>query len=142
MDMRGNIGLQAVVRVLVVVGLAIDAYVHFHLAYQFKYNTDGVISGDWVFRLEATAATVAALLVLVRANRVTYLIAFLVAAAGTFAVVAFTEWNLGKIGPLPTIYDPFWYTEKTISLVGEAVAAVAALVGIFLQPMRRLRPAK
>jgi hypothetical protein len=103
--------MRLFVRLLVVVGLAIDAYVHFHLAYQFKYNTNGMISGDWVFRLEATAATVAALLVLVRANRLTYLIAFLVAAAGTFAVVAFSQWNLGKIGPLPTIYEPIWYTE-------------------------------
>ena len=124
--------MRIVIRLLVVVGLAIDAYVHFHLAKDFKSNNDGAISGDWMFRLEALAAAVAAVLVAIRANRFTYLVAFLVAGAGVAAVLLFSYYNLGQIGPMSTIYDPIWSTEKKVSLVGEAVATVAALVGLFL----------
>lgn len=126
-----------VIRLLVVAGLAIDAYVHFHLASGFRFNNNGMISGDWLFRIEAAAAAVAAILILVWSNRLTYLIAFVVAAGGVAAVLLFSYINVGKIGPLPTIYEPIWYTEKTVSLIGEAVAAVAALVGLVFVPGRR-----
>lgn len=136
-----------VIRVLVLAGLAIDAYVHFHLASDFRFYNNGLISGDWLFRLEALGAAVAAILLLVWANRLTYLIAFAVAAVGVAAVLLFTYLNLGKIGPLPSIYEPIWYTEKTVSLIGEAVAAVAALIGLIFVPgrsapvpVRRLMP--
>jgi hypothetical protein len=34
------------------------------------------------------------------------------------------------------MYEPFWYTEKTVSLVAEAVAALAALIYFFALPSR------
>lgn len=129
-------GMGIVIRLLVVAGLAIDAYVHVHLASNFRFNNDGSISGDWLFRLEGLAAAVAAVLVVIVANRVTYLIAFAVAAGGVAAVLLFSYVNVGKIGPLPTIYEPVWYAEKTVSLIGEAVAALAALAGMVLVPWR------
>jgi hypothetical protein len=52
----------------------------------------------------------------------------MVAAAGTAAVVFYTNVNLGGFGPLPNMYDPSWYTEKTLSAVAEGIAAIAALV--------------
>lgn len=126
-----------IIRVVVVVGLAIDAYVHFHLASDFKSNNDGLISGDWMFRLEGLAAAVIAVLVLIWANRFTYLLAFLIAAVGVAAVVLFSKYNLGKIWPMSTVYDPIWSTEKWVSLYGEAAAAVAALIGTFRSPSGR-----
>ncbi len=126
-----------IIRAVVVIGLAIDAYVHFHLASDFKNNNDGLISGDWMFRLEGLAAAVIAVLVLIWANRFTYLLAFLIAALGVAAVVLFSKYNLGRIWPMSTIYDPIWSTEKWVSLWGEAAAAVAAFIGMFLTPAGR-----
>jgi hypothetical protein len=40
------------------------------------------------------------------------------------------------------MYEPIWSTEKVVSLAGEAVAAVAALVGsLVAAPDRVLEPA-
>ena len=35
--------------------------------------------------------------------------------------------NVGAFGPFPNMYDPLWYTEKTLSVWAEGIAAVAAL---------------
>jgi hypothetical protein len=43
------------------------------------------------------------------------------------AVLLYGYIDVGGFGPLPDMYDPIWYTEKTISAVAEAVAAVGAL---------------
>jgi len=43
------------------------------------------------------------------------------------------------LGPLPNMYEPIWYTEKTVSMIAEAVAVVscAALFVIGAPPRRR-----
>ncbi|MCW2942969.1 MAG: hypothetical protein JWN00_5954, partial [Actinomycetia bacterium] len=47
-------------------------------------------------------------------------------------------YNVGSIfGLMPTIYEPFWYTEKYVSLIGEAIAAIAALVAFVIIPSKR-----
>ena len=128
MSNRGRLTTRVVLTVIVVAGLAIDAYVHFHLASAFKQNKTSTLSETDLFRAEAVAAIVAALALLLRPRRYTAAFAFLVAAAGTVAVVVYRYVNVGKIGPIPNMYDPYWLpTEKTLSLVAEAVAAVAAL---------------
>lgn len=53
--------------------------------------------------------------------------AFLIAAGGLGAVLLYGYIDVGGFGPLPDMYDPIWYPEKTISAVAEAVAAVGAL---------------
>lgn len=119
-----------VIRLLVVAGLAIDGYVHVHLARDFHYNNNGLVTGEQLFWLEAAAAVIAALLVLLRPGRASYIVAFLVAAAGVVAVLFYRYVDPGPIlGVIPGMYEPIWSTEKVVSLVGEAVAAVAALVG-------------
>jgi hypothetical protein len=40
--------------------------------------------------------------------------------------------NVGAIGPLPNMYDPVQYPEKTLSVWAEGIAAVAALVLLVL----------
>ncbi len=113
---------------VVVVGLAIDAFVHFHLAGNFAANKTSVLSEPTLFRAEAIASVVALVAVLVRPNRGTYLFAFLLALAGTIAVVFYRYVDLGAVGPIPSMYDPYWGpAEKVISAIGEALAAVAAL---------------
>jgi hypothetical protein len=119
-----SIALTAVV----VVGLAIDAFVHFHLAGDFARNRTSVLSEATLFRAEAAASLVAAIALLVRPNRYTATLAFLLALSGTAAVLFYRYVNLGAVGPIPNMYDPYWApAEKTISAVGEALAMFAAL---------------
>jgi FtsH-binding integral membrane protein len=113
---------------VVVIGLAIDAVVHFHLASAFSANRTRWLSEPTLFRAEAVASLVALIALLVRRNRYTILFAFLLAASGTLAVVFYRYVDLGVVGPVPNMYDPYWAPpEKVLSAVAEALAALAAL---------------
>jgi hypothetical protein len=121
-----------VLTIIAVVGLAIDAYVHFHLASDFAHVKTSTLSQADLFRVEATAAVIAAVALLVRRSRLTAGFAFLVAAAGFVAVVLYRYVDVSAIGPIPAMYDPYWApTEKALSAVAEAGAALAAL-GLYL----------
>lgn len=122
---------RLVLRLLVVAGLAVDAYVHWDLAAAFDPvvgNGDPQIRMGDLFRLEAALAVVALLIVLVRPRRWSFGLAFLVAAGGLAAVLVYSWTGLGAVGPLPDMHDPTWSTEKIVSAVSQAVAAVAALL--------------
>jgi len=112
---------------VIVVGLGIDAYTHLDLSDLYSLVTSGTVNQGVLFRIEAIAAIVAALLVLVRPNRLTAAIVALVAGGGAFALLLYAKVNVGKIGPLPNMYDPGWYTEKSLSLTGELIALLGAL---------------
>jgi len=58
----------------------------------------------------------------------------LIAAGGVGAVLLYAYIDVGGFGPLPNMYEPIWYPEKTISAVAEAVAALAALGLVLLPP--------
>ncbi|TDB91514.1 hypothetical protein E1264_01625 [Actinomadura sp. KC216] len=121
-------------RVLVAGGLAADAVVHWRFAPDMAPGPNtpsGTIPGDDLFYAQAIAAAVAALLVLFWARRWTYALAFVVAASAAGAVLLYYFVDFGRLGPIPRMYDPSWYADKTISLAGEAVAALAALAGFF-----------
>lgn len=101
---------------------------------------EGTIGGDVLFRAEAVVAVLAGLLILAWARRWTYALAFLVAASAVGALVLYYSVDVGQLGPIPRMYDPSWYGEKTISLVGEGVATLAALVGFFTARKPAPRP--
>ena len=124
-------------RSLVVAGLAVDAYVHLHLAGAYDANTAAISQGA-LFRVEAAAAVAAALLVLLTRGRPGLVVAFLVAAGGVGAVLLYQYVDVGALGPFPDMYEPVSYPEKTFSLVAEAVAALAALATL-LTELRRHR---
>ena len=127
-SVRNSSATQWALIAVVVVGLAIDAFVHFDLASAFAGVKTSTLSQADLFRVEAVAAIVAAVALLVRPRRYTVAFAFLVALAGTVAVVLYRYVDVGKIGPIPDMYDPFWApAEKTLSLIGEAAATVAGL---------------
>jgi hypothetical protein len=113
--------------VIAAAGLAIDAWVHFDLASAYDGVKSSTLSQGDLFRAEAVAAIIAGVAVLVRPRRYTAALAFLVAAAGTAAVVVYTYVDIGAFGPFPNMYDPLWFTEKTISAWAEGISAVAAL---------------
>ncbi|GAA0334465.1 hypothetical protein NE235_14155 [Actinoallomurus spadix] len=119
-----------ILRLLVVAGLAADAYVHFHLAGDMGSSGGGLSEGT-LFWIQGVLAVLVAVLVLVRATRLTYGIAFLVAASALGAVLLYRYVDAGGLGPLPNMYEPVWYAEKVVTTVAEAVATVAAALGLW-----------
>jgi hypothetical protein len=123
-------------RVLAAAGLAIDAYVHFDLAPSFASNTAS-ISEATLFRLEASLAVVAAVLVIAVRRWPTDVLAFAVAATGFAVLLIFRYVNIGAFGPFPVLYEPIWYPKKTSAAVAEGVAMVVTLPLVLWPLMRR-----
>ena len=116
-------------------GLAVDAYVHWHLASSFDSLIGAGsphVSQGQLFRLEGTLALIAMLLVLTTRRRFAAVVAFLIAAGGVGAVLLYGFVDVGGFGPLPDMYDPTGSTEKTVSAVAEATAAIGALCLLLL----------
>ena len=127
---------------LVVAGLVLDAIVHFDLASAFAGNKTSFISEAAIFRIQSTVALIAAAALVVRPRRYTAAFAFLVAAGAAVAVIVYRYVNVGKLGPLPNMYDPFWApTGKWLSAIAEIVAALAA-VALVLVLRRQPRAAR
>lgn len=123
-----------ILRLAVFAGLGVDAYVHIHLA--GDTGQSGTLSEGTLFWIQGVVAAVVAILVLVRPRPVPYAIAFLVAASALGAVLLYRYADIGAIGPLPDMYEPVWYTEKVVTTVAEAVAAVAAAIGFVVTSRR------
>jgi hypothetical protein len=139
--MAVNMGARTISLGLAIVaaaGLAVDAFVHFDLASAYDGVKSSVLTQGDLFRAEGALAAIAAAAVLVRPRRYTAAFAFLVAAGGTAAVLVYAYVDLGAFGPFPDMYDPAWYTEKTLSAWAEGIAALAALA-LFLQLHARTR---
>jgi hypothetical protein len=124
--------MRLLLRLLVAAGLAVDAYIHWDFAPEMAGVPGGGIGGDVLFYVQAGVAAGAAVLVLAWQRRWTNAIAFLVAGSALGAVLLYYFVDMGAIGPLPAMYEPVWYAQKTISAAGEGVAAIAALAGVFL----------
>lgn len=127
---------RAALRALAVAGLALDAYVHLDLAGRFAAVGTGLTQAD-LFRLQAGAALAAALLVAARGRRLEAGFGLVVAGAALGAVLLYRYTDPGPLGPIPDMYDPGWYPEKTLSALAEAVAVAACTALVFLRPSRR-----
>lgn len=128
MSERGWLTIRWTLTVIVVAGLAVDAFVHLDLASAFKNVKTSTLSESELFRAEAVAAVLAAVALLARPRRYTAAFAFLVAAAGTAAVLVYRYVDVGAFGPVPNMYDPYWApAEKNLSAFAEGAAALAAL---------------
>ncbi len=120
-------GSRTALIVVTVAGLAEDAYVHVHLATSYDAVRSAVLTEGDLFRLEAALAVLAAVALLALPRASTAFAAFLVASGGVGAVLLYTYVRVGAVGPLPAMYEPFWYPDKARSLWAEAAAALAAL---------------
>jgi hypothetical protein len=127
LGVRGRSAVRWGLAVVAATGLAIDAYVHLSLASEYDVIKSSVLSQGDLFRAEAIVAIIAAAAVLLRPRRYTAAFAFVVAAAGTAAVLVYAYVNVGAFGPIPNMYDPIWFPKKTLSVWAEGIAAVAAL---------------
>lgn len=129
--------MRILLRILVIAGLAADAYLHFKLAKGMDFQKGSgqfAVSEGWLFRVQGAVAAVTGLVLLVRANRLTYALSFLVAGSAVGALLLYHYVDVGPIGPLPNMHEPVWYTDKTLTAVTEGVATVAALLGMLLKP--------
>jgi hypothetical protein len=138
---RAGLVVRVVAILTVVVGLGVDAYVHFDLAPTYDAIKSSTLSQGDLFRAEGVAAVLAALAVVVRSRRWTAALAFLVAAGGLTAVLVYRYVNVGAVGPLPSMYEPVWYTEKTQSAWAEAAATLASVVLFVALHVRSRQPA-
>ncbi|MFI8484097.1 hypothetical protein [Streptomyces rubrogriseus] len=133
---RGGAGrvVRGAVRVLAAAGLAVDAYLHAHLADRYDAIASSVVGQGTLFRLEAALAALAALLVLVWRRLPGDLFAALVAVGGLALLLVYRYVDVGELGPVPDMYEPVWYGQKEVTAVAQAVAALATLSLLLLRP--------
>lgn len=123
--------LDITLRLLVAAALAVDAIVHLQLASYYQIAAPGGIGQGNLFRMEAAAAILAAVYVLLRGSRPAYATALIVAAGGVAAVLLYRYVNVPAFGPFPAMYEPVWFFQKSLSAAAEAAGAVLAAVGLF-----------
>lgn len=128
-------------RLLTAAGLAMDAYVHADLASTYDFSGKGISQGQ-LFRIEAAAAALAALLLILFGTRqLVWAYALSVAAAGVGAVLLYRYADIGALGPLRNMYEPVWYPEKSLSALAEGAATLLAACGLLLaHRQRRSKP--
>lgn len=121
---------EIALRVIVVAALVLDAVVHLRLVSGYQAGQPAGIGTGNVFRIASTLAIVAALWVLLRGSRAAYAAAFAVAFSAVVAVVLYRYVDVPQLGPIPPMYEPIWFFEKTLSAVAEGVGAIAAAIGV------------
>jgi hypothetical protein len=87
----------------------------------------------------AVDAYVHALGVLVRGRRLEAGFGMLIAASALGAVLLYRYIDPGALGPLPDMYDPAWYPERTLSAIAEGVALLACTALLLLRWRTRTR---
>lgn len=117
-------------RVVVAVSLGVDAVVHLRLAGGYQQSGAGGIGTGNLFRIEAVVALVVAVWVLARGSRAALFSAFAVGFSAAVAVVLYRYVDIPALGPLPAMYEPAWFLQKSLSAGFEALAALAALAAL------------
>lgn len=116
--------------------LLVSAGVHLDLAHPPWYSA-GQITLAALFLTQAVVAALVALWLLVRPGRAALAAAALVGLGSLAAVVAPVYVRVPSIGPLPVLYEPYWYGAKVSAAVAAAVAAASALLVLWLRPTGR-----
>lgn len=115
-------------RVTIAAGLGVDAVIHLQLAAQYQLAAPGGIGQGTLFRIQAIAAILAAAWVLLRGTRLAVLSAAAIAASALVAVLLYRYVDVPALGPLPSMYEPLWFPQKTATALAEAVAVLAAVI--------------
>jgi glucan phosphoethanolaminetransferase (alkaline phosphatase superfamily) len=111
--------------------LVIDAVVHLQDAHFYDANTGSLLDQGQLFRIQAVAAIIVAVAVLVWPRWPSWLLAFLVAASACAAVVTYSYVDIGPIAGLPSMYEHSWGPPgKVLSAWAEGAAALLALTGL------------
>jgi hypothetical protein len=126
--------------VLTAGGLSYDAYVHLHLAAGYDAVGTSITQGG-LFRIEAGIALLTAAAVLISDKRLVWLSAGLTGLAGLAAVVLYRYVDVGAIGPIPDMFEPIWYADKTWSAVAEGAVGLLSLLRASAPYVRHARAA-
>lgn len=126
-----------VLRVVVAAGLVVDAVVHLRLAPGYQLADPAGIGGGNLFRVEAVVALAVAAYVLLRGSRLSFLIAALVGLSALAAVVVTRYVEVPALGPIPSMYEPVWFFQKSLSAVAEGVAGCLAVLAAAVDGQRR-----
>jgi hypothetical protein len=133
--------LDVLVRVLGVATaavLAIDAYVHFDDASLYDFGAGATITQGSLFRAQASLAVVVAVALLIRPHWIVWIVAILLSASAAGAVYLYTYVNVGRLGPLPNMYEPTWALPgKLASAVAETIATALSLIGLTVALLAR-----
>jgi hypothetical protein len=114
-------------RVLAAAALIVDAVIHAQLAHRYDLNVASGLSQGDLFRIESGVAALAAVLILLTANRIVWTIVLVIAVSAAAALLLSTYAHIGQIGPIPDMYEPSWYPRKVIAVVAEVVGTVVAI---------------
>ncbi len=123
-------------RGVVALSLVVDAVVHLRLASGYQQSAPSGIGAGNLFRIQAVVALVVAAWVLWRGSRLALISAFAVGLSALFAVVLYRYVDIPALGPLPAMFEPVWFFEKSLSAVFEGLAALAALVALIVGSRR------
>ncbi len=121
-----------VLRAGVAAGLVVSAVIHVQLAPGYQHAAPGGIGQGTLFWVQAGAAALTAVFVLLKGSRTAFAAAAVVALSSLFAVILYRYVQVPALGPLPSMYEPVWYTAKTITAVAEAAAGALAVAGYAL----------
>ncbi|MHA7299057.1 hypothetical protein, partial [Pseudarthrobacter sp. MDT3-1] len=121
-----------VLRVGVAAGLVVSAVIHVQLAPGYQQAAPGGLGQGTLFLVQAGAAVLAAVFVLVTGSRAAFAAAAAVGLSSLVAVILYRYVQVPAIGPLPSMYEPVWYAAKVLSAVAEAVAGALAVAGYAL----------
>lgn len=109
--------------------LVVSAVIHVQLAPGYQQAAPGGIGQGTLFLVQAGAAALAAVFVLLKGSRSAFTAAAVVAFSSLAAVVLYRYVQVPAIGPVPSMYEPVWYAAKVITAVAEAAAGVLAVAG-------------
>lgn len=123
---------------LAAIPFVIDSLVHAVNASNYDAQFGGLFAEGNLFRAEAAAAGLIALLLLVRPTRAVWMAALATAVTALGAVVLYRYVNVGSIGPIPNMYEPTWQAPgKLLSATAEAFAVVISGAGLLITRARR-----
>ncbi|WP_326961850.1 MULTISPECIES: hypothetical protein [unclassified Arthrobacter] len=117
----------------VAAALTVSAVIHVQLAPGYQQAAPGGLGQGTLFLVQAGAAALAAVFVLLRGSRTAFAAAAVMGFSSLAAVILYRYVQVPAIGPLPSMYEPVWYTAKTITAVAEAIAGALALTGFVLR---------
>ncbi len=121
-----------VLRVGVAAGLVVSAVIHVQLAPGYQQAAPGGIGQGTLFLVQAAAAALVAVFLLLRCSRLAFSAAAVVALSSLAAVILYRYVQVPAVGPLPSMYEPVWYTAKVITAIAEAAAGALAVAGYAL----------
>ncbi len=121
-----------VLRAGVAAGLVVSAVIHVQLAPGYQQAAPGGVGQGTLFLVQAGAAALAAVFVLLKGSRTAFAAAAVVALSSLAGVILYRYVQVPAIGPLPSMYEPVWYTAKVITAVAEAAAGALAVAGYAL----------